>query len=104
VTIVDSPLNTLAVPEVTATEYDPFTGTVLFPVESEKPPVLVDVLNTMLVTPALTVTLNATGVEPLTDTVVPVAPVTLAVPPVGVTDGARVTWPVKLLFGVIVTT
>ena len=102
--LVVSPLKTLAVPEVTATEYEPFTVMVLFPVESEKPPVLVDVVNTMLVTPVPRVTLNVTGVEPLTATVVPVGVVTLAVPPVGVTDGVRVTWPVKPLFGVIVTT
>ena len=49
--LVVRPLNTLAVPEATATEYDPVTGIVLFPVESEKAPVLVAVLNTMLLTP-----------------------------------------------------
>jgi len=90
--------------EVTAIVNGADRLTVLLEVESEKPPVLVEALKIRLVTPLPIVTLKVTGVETLTGTVIPVGEVMLAVPPVGATEGVRVTDPLKPLFGVIVTT
>jgi len=99
-------LNKLMVPDPTVIVKGAPGVKVLAPVASLKPfvpPVEVAALKATLVTPLPMVTLNVTGVEPLTCTVVPVELVMEAVPPVGVIEGTSVTDPWKLLFGLMVT-
>jgi hypothetical protein len=99
-------LNKLMVPDPTVIVKGAPGVKLLVPVESLKPfvpPVEVAALNATPVTPLPTVTLNVTGVEPLTGTVVPVELLMVAVPPVGVIEGTKVTEPWKPLFGLIVT-
>jgi len=75
---------------------------VLVPVESVKAPLEVAVLKVTPVTPLPILTLNVTPVDPVTGTVVPVGE-SVAVPPVGVIVGVKVTEPAKPLFGLTVT-
>jgi hypothetical protein len=96
-------LNKLMVPEPTVSVKGAPGVKLLVPVARENAPVELAALRATPVTPLPMVTLNVTGVEPLTGTAIPVELLMVAVPPVGVIEGTKVTDPWKPLFGLMVT-